>query len=136
MKRKIVSELKKGLGFQHSSGVVAAQEQARIFIKCSQVNNVNLQELREALNTKWNVDILKPRDGIGGDCLPKDTKMFLQSSQSSGKSKVLTAALKVDRDYRRYRKIRGTAIEQTAPEQLINPDLRGEVLQSEIRHAI
>jgi UDP-N-acetyl-D-mannosaminuronic acid dehydrogenase len=103
MKTKIVSELKKGLGFQHSSGVVAAQEQARIFIKCSQVNNVNLQELREALNTKWNVDILKPRDGIGGDCLPKDTKMFLQSSQSSGKSKILTSALKVDQNYGRYR---------------------------------
>jgi UDP-N-acetyl-D-mannosaminuronic acid dehydrogenase len=106
-----------------------------LYLYC-QANDIDFAELRVALNTKWNVDILEPRDGIGGHCLPKDTKMFLQSSQSSGKSKVLTAALKVDRDYRRYRKIRGTAIEQTAPEQLINPDLRGEVLQSEIRHAI
>ena len=47
MKTKIVSELKKGLGFQHSSGVVAAQEQVS--------------------------------------------------------EKILTAALKVDQDYRRYR---------------------------------
>lgn len=51
----------------------------------SQVNNINFLELRGALNTKWNVDILEPRDGIGGHCLPKDTKMFLQSSQSTEK---------------------------------------------------
>jgi hypothetical protein len=31
MKIKIVSELKKGLGFPHSRGEVAAQENARIF---------------------------------------------------------------------------------------------------------
>jgi UDP-N-acetyl-D-mannosaminuronic acid dehydrogenase len=106
-----------------------------LYLYC-QANDIDFAELRVALNTKWNVDILEPRDGIGGHCLPKDTKMFLQSSQSSGKSKILTTALKVDQNYRSYRKIRGTAIEQTAPEQLINPDLRGEVLQSEIRHAI
>ena len=46
----------------------------------SQANNVNFPELREALNTKWNVDILEPMEGIGGHCLPKDTKMFLESS--------------------------------------------------------
>ena len=31
MKTKIISELKKGLGFPHSRGEVAAQEHARIF---------------------------------------------------------------------------------------------------------
>ncbi|HEY7080699.1 MAG TPA: hypothetical protein VH500_13420, partial [Nitrososphaeraceae archaeon] len=59
-------------------------------------------ELREALNTKWNVNILEPRDGIGGHCLPKDTKMFLQSSKSI-RSKILASAIEVDEDYRRYR---------------------------------
>ena len=49
-----------------------------------------------------NVNILEPRDGIGGHCLPKDTKMFLQSS-NGGKSKILIAAMEVDRDYREYR---------------------------------
>jgi len=49
-----------------------------------------------------NVNILEPRDGIGGHCLPKDTKMFLQSSNGS-KSKILIAAMEVDRDYREYR---------------------------------
>jgi UDP-N-acetyl-D-mannosaminuronic acid dehydrogenase len=59
-------------------------------------------ELRDALNTKWNVEILEPREGIGGHCLPKDTKMFLQPSKSI-RSKILAAAMKVDQDYKRYR---------------------------------
>ncbi|HYZ95040.1 MAG TPA: hypothetical protein VE524_00330, partial [Nitrososphaeraceae archaeon] len=49
--------------------------------------------------------ILEPREGIGGHCLPKDTKMFLQSSKSI-KSKILQAAIEVDQDYRRYRQAR------------------------------
>jgi UDP-N-acetyl-D-mannosaminuronic acid dehydrogenase len=76
-----------------------------LYLYC-QANNVNFGELRDALNTKWNVNILEPRDGVGGHCLPKDTKMFLQSSKSI-KSKILIAAMEVDQDYRRFREIRG-----------------------------
>ena len=72
-----------------------------LYLYC-QANNINFSELRDALNTKWNVNILEPRDGIGGHCLPKDTKMFLQSSNRS-KSKILTAAMEVDEDYKRLR---------------------------------
>jgi UDP-N-acetyl-D-mannosaminuronate dehydrogenase len=72
-----------------------------LYLYC-QANNINFSELRDALNTKWNVNILEPREGIGGHCLPKDTRMFLQSSKSI-KSKILTAAVEVDQDYRRYR---------------------------------
>jgi len=72
-----------------------------LYLYC-QENNLNFSELRDALNTKWNVNILEPREGIGGHCLPKDTRMFLQSSKSI-KSKILTAAIEVDQDYRQYR---------------------------------
>ncbi len=75
-----------------------------LYLYC-QANNINFAELREALNTKWNVNILEPRDGIGGHCLPKDTKMFLQSSKSI-RSKILASAIEVDEDYRRYRQTR------------------------------
>jgi UDP-N-acetyl-D-mannosaminuronate dehydrogenase len=75
-----------------------------LYLYC-QANNINFAELRDALNTKWNVNILEPRDGIGGHCLPKDTKMFLQSSKSI-KSKILASAIEVDEDYRRYRQTR------------------------------
>jgi len=76
-----------------------------LYLYC-QANNVNFAELRDSLNTKWNVNILEPRDGVGGHCLPKDTKMFLQSSRSI-KSKILMAAMEVDQDYRRFREMRG-----------------------------
>jgi UDP-N-acetyl-D-mannosaminuronic acid dehydrogenase len=75
-----------------------------LYLYCK-TNNLNFPELREAINTKWNVNILEPRDGIGGHCLPKDTRMFLQSSKSI-KSRILTAALEVDQDYRRHRQSR------------------------------
>jgi UDP-N-acetyl-D-mannosaminuronic acid dehydrogenase len=75
-----------------------------LYLYC-QANNINFSELRDALNTKWNVHILEPREGIGGHCLPKDTKMFLQSSKSI-RSKILSSAIEVDQDYRQYREIR------------------------------
>lgn len=75
-----------------------------LYLYC-QANNVNFAELRDALNTKWNVEILEPRDGIGGHCLPKDTKMFISSTRSI-RSKILTAAIDVDSEYRKYRHFR------------------------------
>jgi UDP-N-acetyl-D-mannosaminuronic acid dehydrogenase len=73
-----------------------------LYLYC-QANNINFSELRDALNTKWNVNILEPREGIGGHCLPKDTKMFLQSSSNGRKSKILTAAIETDGDYKTFR---------------------------------
>ena len=72
-----------------------------LYLYC-QENHISFSELRDALNTKWNVNILEPREGIGGHCLPKDTKMFLDSSNPR-KSQILTAAMGVDEDYRKFR---------------------------------
>ena len=72
-----------------------------LYLYC-QANNISFPELRDALNTKWNVNILEPREGIGGHCLPKDTKMFLESSNSI-RSGILTAAMGVDQNYRTFR---------------------------------
>ena len=74
-----------------------------LYLYC-QSNNINFAELRESLNTKWNVNILEPREGIGGHCLPKDTKMFIESSRRV-KSKILSAAMEVDQDYRRFARV-------------------------------
>lgn len=76
-----------------------------LYLYCVE-NDLSFAELREAVNTKWNVNILEPRDGIGGHCLPKDTKMFIQSSNKI-KSRILQAAMEVDEEYRRQRTIRG-----------------------------
>ena len=72
-----------------------------LYLYC-QENSIDFVELRNALNTKWNVNILEPREGIGGHCLPKDTRMFLQSSKSV-ESKILNAAIEVDQDYKKFR---------------------------------
>ena len=94
-----VAELTKVAENAHRYLQIAFVEE--LYLYC-QANHMNFPELRDALNTKWNVEILEPRDGIGGHCLPKDTKMFLQSSNRS-KSKILTAAIEVDEDYKRFR---------------------------------
>jgi UDP-glucose 6-dehydrogenase len=63
------------------------------------------------------VNILEPRDGIGGHCLPKDTKMFLQSSKSI-RSKILASAIEVDEDYRRYRQSRTLVVNTNSQHSL------------------
>jgi UDP-N-acetyl-D-mannosaminuronic acid dehydrogenase len=70
-----------------------------LYMFCKE-NGISFTELRDAVNTKWNVNILEPRDGIGGHCIPKDTRMFLESSEI--KSKILISAQEVDKDYRKY----------------------------------
>ena len=66
-----------------------------LYLYC-QTNNLNFPELRDAIDTKWNVNILEPREGIGGRCLPKDTTMFLESTKAA-RSKILEAAFDADR---------------------------------------
>ena len=98
-----IAEITKVIENAHRFLQIAFAEE--LYLYC-QANNINFPELRDALNTKWNVNILEPREGIGGHCLPKDTKMFLHSSKSI-RSKILTAAMEVDQHYRRYRQTRG-----------------------------
>ena len=94
-----IAELTKVAENAHRYLQIAFAEELYLY---SQANNINFPELRDALNTKWNVEILEPGEGIGGHCLPKDTKMFLESSKSR-KSKILAAANEVDQEYRTLR---------------------------------
>ena len=98
-----VAELTKVVENAHRYLQIAFAEE--LYLYC-QANNVNFPELKDAVNTKWNVDILEPREGIGGHCLPKDTKMFLQSSKSIT-NKIVLAAIEVDQEYRAYRQTKG-----------------------------
>ena len=94
-----IAELTKVVENAHRYLQIAFAEE--LYLYC-QANNINFPELRDALNTKWNVEILEPREGIGGHCLPKDTKMFLESSKAR-KSKILAAAIEADQEYRTHR---------------------------------
>jgi UDP-N-acetyl-D-mannosaminuronic acid dehydrogenase len=97
-----IAELTKIIENAHRYLQIAFAED--LYLYC-QKNNINFAELRDSLNTKWNVNVLEPREGIGGHCLPKDTKMFLNSSRSI-KSKIIEAAIQADLEYRRYRENR------------------------------
>src|SRR5215208_1497282 len=97
-----IAELTKIIENAHRYLQIAFAED--LYLYC-QANNTNFAELRDSLNTKWNVNILEPREGIGGHCLPKDTTMFLNSSKSI-KSKIIEAAIQADAEYRMYRENR------------------------------
>ena len=101
-----VAELTKIIENAHRYLQIAFAEELYLYCKA---NNISFTELRHALNTKWNVEILEPRDGIGGHCLPKDTKMFVNSSNAM-KSKILQAAIEIDEDYRKYIQKRDSAL--------------------------
>ncbi|MBN2604106.1 MAG: hypothetical protein JXA91_08250 [Candidatus Thermoplasmatota archaeon] len=62
---------------------------------------LNFQEVRKACNTKWNVEILDARDGIGGKCLPKDRRNLASLSKYNT---LLTASKTVDTLYREWLK--------------------------------
>jgi UDP-N-acetyl-D-mannosaminuronate dehydrogenase len=95
-----VAELTKIVENAHRYLQIAFAEELYLYCKS---NSISFSELRESLNTKWNVEVLEPRDGIGGHCLPKDTKMFVNSSNTI-KSKILQTAMEIDEDYREYRR--------------------------------
>ena len=101
-----IAELTKIIENAHRYLQIAFAED--LYLYC-QANNINFAELRDSLNTKWNVNILEPREGIGGHCLPKDTTMFLNSSKSI-KSKIIQAAIQVDAEYRMYRESRALRV--------------------------
>lgn len=63
---------------------------------------LDFQELRGAVNTKWNSEIFEARQGIGGHCLPKDSQMYIELAKRIMHRSVLTEAKKIDDDYRKY----------------------------------
>ena len=64
--------------------------------------NIDFEELRNACNTKWNIDIYEAHQGIGGHCLPKDTKMFLSFGDQVLPKSLLETAMAVDMKYREH----------------------------------
>jgi len=67
-------------------------------IVCDELG-MNFKEVREACNTKWNIEIPEARDGIGGHCIPKDAKYF---SSLTKRAKLIDSAMLVDEIYRKW----------------------------------
>lgn len=60
---------------------------------------LSFDEVQEACNTKWNIEILEAREGIGGRCLPKDIRYL---TSLPGFNVLMNSALTVDNQYRKW----------------------------------
>lgn len=74
---------------------IAFVEQLRLLCKN---RGMPFEEVRRGANTKWNVDLLEARDGVKGDCLPKD----IQYLASLGDPPLLLGAMETDKKYIEY----------------------------------
>ena len=61
---------------------------------------LRFDEVWDACNTKWNIKILEARDGIGGHCLPKDTRY---PASLTAFNALIKSAMVVDKMYRAWR---------------------------------
>jgi UDP-N-acetyl-D-mannosaminuronic acid dehydrogenase len=77
---------------------IAFAEQLRMI--CEEIG-LNFNEVRDACNTKWNIEILEARDGIGGHCLLKDSRYLASLTKSKT---LIKSALSVDAQYRKWLK--------------------------------
>jgi UDP-N-acetyl-D-mannosaminuronic acid dehydrogenase len=59
---------------------------------------LKFEEVREACNTKWNIEIPEARDGIKGHCLPKDAEYFA----SLKRAEIVSSAQQVDQNYQKW----------------------------------
>jgi UDP-N-acetyl-D-mannosaminuronate dehydrogenase len=110
-----LAELSKIVENAHRFLEVAFAEELKMF--CD-VEDLDFEELRVAVNSKWNTRILEARDGIGGHCLPKDTKILVDLQQSSLPFSTLTTAIQSDSSYKR--RINGKLDLQLASPQLVS----------------
>ena len=94
-----VAELCKIMENSYRYVEIAFAKELRMFCDRS---GISFDELRNAINTKWNIKVLEAREGIGGHCLPKDSQMFLDLSKNLIETSIIDAAKKVDAEYRSH----------------------------------
>lgn len=104
-----IAELTKIVENSYRYVEIAFAEELKMFCDKS---NINFSELRNAINTKWNIKVLEAKEGIGGHCLPKDSQMFRSLSMNMIETSIIEAAKKIDLEYRHY-------ITQKIPQPLI-----------------
>jgi len=91
-----IAEMSKIVENSHRFLQIAFAEELKMV--CDQ-KNIDMNELRQACNTKWNVEILEPKEGILRHCLPKDVRYLIDYSKSN---RILKSAVLADEKYREY----------------------------------
>jgi len=92
-----IAELTKIVENSYRYVEIAFAEEMKII--CDKIN-VDFNELRHAVNTKWNINMFEAQNGIGGHCLPKDSQMLLDISKGTVNSSIIEAAKKIDNQFR------------------------------------
>ena len=92
-----LAELSKIVENAHRFLEIAFAEELKMFCDGE---GLDFEELRVAVNSKWNTRILEAREGIGGHCLPKDTRMLVDLQKSVLPCSTLSAAVQSDMSYR------------------------------------
>jgi UDP-N-acetyl-D-mannosaminuronic acid dehydrogenase len=90
-----IAEMCKVTENSHRYLQIAFAEDLKMMCSCI---GMNFDELREAMNTKWNVDLPEAREGIGRHCLPKDIRYVTSLTPSI----LLSSAMEVDQKYREW----------------------------------
>ncbi len=91
-----IAELTKVLENTHRFLEIAFAQELKMF---ADDQGLDFEELRQAINTKWNENILEARNGIGGHCLPKDTRMYHELSKQILPYSTIAAAIKSNELY-------------------------------------
>lgn len=94
-----VAELSKIIENSYRFMEIAFAEELKMFCDRS---GLDFNEVRNAVNTKWNIKVLEAKEGIGGHCLPKDSQMFLSLEKNVLDTSIIEAAKKVDEHYRSH----------------------------------
>ena len=94
-----IAELTKVVENSYRYMEIAFSEELRMVCDDSKID---FNELRNAINTKWNIQILEAREGIGGHCLPKDSQMFLDLSRNMHVTSMIRTAKMIDEQYRTF----------------------------------
>jgi nucleotide sugar dehydrogenase len=88
-----VAEMCKIVENSHRFLQIAFAEELKMI--CYEIG-LETDELKNALNTKWNVEILDAKDGVGRHCLPKDIQYVIGLTK---KAELLKSAVSVDKKY-------------------------------------
>jgi UDP-N-acetyl-D-mannosaminuronic acid dehydrogenase len=94
-----IAELTKIIENTYRMIQIAFAEELKIY--CNN-EKIDFQQLRAAINSKWNINILEARSGINGHCLPKDSQMYIDLLENIVPFNLAYTAKIVDKTYKKY----------------------------------
>ena len=92
-----IAELSKVIENTYRMIQIAFAEELKMFCDSE---NIDFEVLRDAVNSKWNINILEARDGIKGHCLPKDSQMYIRLVKDVVPLSIAYSAKSVDELYK------------------------------------